>query len=54
MIGGWEAQEKLPASNPQGFFGAKLVEKLRPLYLTSASSPFPRVGGAHDNAERKR
>ena len=45
MIGGLEMEGKLPASNPQGYFGSALVERLRPLYLQAESSPFPAVPG---------
>ncbi len=44
-IASLEAEGKLPASNPQGYFGSALVEKLRPLYLQAESSPFPAVPG---------
>ena len=45
LIAGLEAEGQLPASNPQGYFGAALVEKLRPLYLQAETSPFPAVPG---------
>jgi peptidase C13-like protein len=45
MIAGLEAEGKLPASNPQAWFGSALVEKLRPLYLQAETSPFPAVPG---------
>jgi hypothetical protein len=45
MIAGLEAEGKLPASNPQGYFGSALLEKLQPLYLQGESSPFPAVPG---------
>ena len=56
IIGGWEAEDNLPPSNPQGAFGAALVEKLRPLYLQVASSPFPAVPAAkrEDSEGKKR
>ncbi len=44
-IASLEAEGKLPASNPQGYFGSALVEKLRPLYLQAGTSPFPAVPG---------
>lgn len=37
-IGGWEEAEKLEPSNPQGHFGAALVEKLAPLYWSARSA----------------
>jgi hypothetical protein len=45
LIAGLEAEGNLPASNPQGYFGSALLEKLRPLYLQAESSPFPAVPG---------
>jgi hypothetical protein len=45
MIAGLEAEGNLSASNPQGYFGSALVEKLKPLYLQAESSPFPAVPG---------
>jgi len=45
MIAGLESEGSLPASNPQGYFGSALVEKLRPLYLRPENSPFPAVPG---------
>jgi peptidase C13-like protein len=55
MIAGWEAENKLPPSNPQGSFGAALVAKLQPLYLQESASPFPAVPGpARDDAAAKK
>ena len=45
LIAGLEAEDKLPPSNPQGWFGSALVEKLKPLYLHGETSPFPSVPG---------
>jgi hypothetical protein len=34
-ISAWEAKERFPPSNPQGRFGAALMEKLAPLYAAA-------------------
>ncbi len=38
MIGAWEINEKLPASNPQAHFGENLLARLAPLHAAVAAS----------------
>jgi hypothetical protein len=38
LISGWELQERLRPSNPQGHFGTALVEKLDPLFAAMAGA----------------
>jgi hypothetical protein len=38
LIGGWERLDRAPSSNPQGYFGTALVEKLAPVFQSMSQA----------------